>query len=104
MGGNKLRCLYWNIHGISSKVIGEKNNNPEFLKTVSGYDVICISELHTKDIISIPGFYLKKQKFRQKKHKGPKIGGGIAVYINRVATMRRFFPKSLGLELKSCET
>ena len=79
----KLRCLYWNIHGISSKIIGDKNSNPEFLQNVSGYDVICLSELHTKDTISIPGFHLKKQKFRTKKNNSPKIGGGIAVYINQ---------------------
>ena len=83
MEDNKLKCLYWNIHGISSKIIGQKNDHPEFLKNVSAYDVICISELHTNDIVSIPGFYRKKQKFRQKNHKGPKIGGGIAVYINQ---------------------
>ena len=83
MQGTKLRCLYWNIHGISSKIIGDKNNNPEFLKNVSEYDVICISELHTNDTVSIPGFYLKKQKFRPKKNRSPKIGGGIAVYINQ---------------------
>ena len=78
-----LRCLYWNIHGISSRILGEKNEDPEFLRIIASFDVICISELHTNKTISIPGFYLKKQKFRAKKHKGPKIGGGIAVYINQ---------------------
>ena len=79
---NKLRCLYWNIHGISSKTLGDKNDNTEFLDIISSYDVICLSELHTDKTVSIPGFHLKKQKFRPKKHKGPKIGGGIAVYIS----------------------
>ena len=54
------------MHGISSKI----------LKGL-------VSELHTKNVISIPGFYLKKQKFRDKKHKGPKISGGIAVYVKQ---------------------
>ena len=81
MEQNRIKCLYWNIHGISSKIIGEKNKDPNFLKTISSYDVIALSELHTKSTISLPGFYLKKQKFREKNNKGPKIGGGIAVYV-----------------------
>ena len=44
---------------------------------------MCLSEFHTSKIISLPGFHLKKQKFRRKKHKGPKIAGGIAVFINQ---------------------
>ena len=88
-----LRCLYWNLHGVSSKILGDKNNDPTFLKIVSSFDVIGISELHTKKVISIPGFYLKKQKFRPKRHKGPKIGGGIAVYVNqKVASSFRLIP------------
>ena len=80
MEKDKLRCLYWNIHGIYSQILGDKNNNHEFLQIISGYDVICISELHTKNYISIPGFRPMKQKFRTKNNKSPKIGGGIAVY------------------------
>ena len=83
MDKNTLRCLYWNIHGISSRILGNKNEDPEFLEIISDFDIICLSELHTNKIISLPGFYLKKQKFRRKNHKGPKIGGGIAVYINQ---------------------
>ena len=58
-----------------------KNKDPKFLDIVSKFDIFCISELHThKDI---PGYTLKKQKFRPKTHKGPKIGGGIALYIRQ---------------------
>ena len=63
--------------------MGEKNKDPRFLEIIKGFDVIAISELHTKSNIQIPGFHLKKQKFRPKKHKGPKIGGGIAVFVNQ---------------------
>ena len=55
------------MHGISSKILGEKNNDPHFISIVQGYDVVALSELHTKVNISIPGFHLKKQKFRPKK-------------------------------------
>ena len=78
-----VNCLYWNIHGISSKTLGEKTKDKKFLEIISAFDIIGISELHTKNTLSIPGFYLKKQKFRPKKHKGPKIGGGIAVFIKQ---------------------
>ena len=81
------------MHGISSKILGEKNNDPTFLSLISTFDVIGLSELHTKNIISIPGFYLKKQKFRDKKHKGPKISGGIAVYVKQnLASNFRLMP------------
>ena len=83
MDKKNLRCLYWNMHGIYSRTIGDKNDDPDFLKIISSFDVVCVSELHTNKTISIPGFYLKKQKFRPKNHKGPKIGGGIAVYISQ---------------------
>ncbi len=78
---SNLKCMYWNIHCISSTSIGKKYENPEFLNTISKYDIVCLSELHTHDLISIPGFVLKKQKIRKEKHKGPKISGGIAVFI-----------------------
>ena len=81
MDKTHLKCLYLNIHGISSKALGDKTNDENFLQTVSEYDVIGISELHTKNYVSIPGFHLKKQKFREKKDKSPKIGGGIAVFV-----------------------
>ena len=76
-----LKLLYWNIHGINSSVTGEKNKDLQLLSTISEFDIVCISELHTNKVVSLPGFICKKQKFRQKLHKGPKIGGGIAIYI-----------------------
>ena len=83
MTSGHINVLYWNIHGIESRVVGEKQNDRTFLEIVSRYDVICISELHTNKDISIQGFTIKKQKFRQEKHKGPKISGGIAVYVKQ---------------------
>ena len=29
---NHLKCIYWNIHGITSKMLGDKPKDPEFLK------------------------------------------------------------------------
>ena len=42
-----INILYWNIHGISSRVTGDKNNDKQFLDIISDYDVVCLSELHT---------------------------------------------------------
>ena len=78
-----IRILYWNIHGISSRTTGEKNNDQQFLNVVSKYDIVCLSELHANKAVSIPGYAIKKQKFRPKTHKGPKIGGGIAVFVKQ---------------------
>ena len=78
-----IKVLYWNIHGIYSRAIGEKNQDKELIRIVEEFDIICISELHTDKTISIPGFVLKKQKFRPKVNKSPKISGGIAVYAKQ---------------------
>ena len=81
------------MHGISSKILGDKSKDPHFLNIISDFDVVALSELHTKTNISIPGFHLKKQKFRPKNHKGPKIGGGIAVLIKQeLASNFRLIP------------
>ena len=93
MEKSELKCIYWNIHGISSQILGDKNKDPHFLSIIQEFDVVAISKLHTKNNISIPGFYLKKQKFRPKVHKGPKIGGGIAVFVKQeIANSFRLLP------------
>jgi hypothetical protein len=72
---------YWNIHGHMSKVVGDKLCDPEFLDTLKGTDVLGMGELHAEGEVSIPGFVSVKQKIRKKKFSGPKIAGGIAVFV-----------------------
>ena len=74
-----LKCTYWNIHGVSSKSLGDKTKNTDFLKVVQNTDILCLSELHTSKSISVEGFSTKVQKFREKN--SSKISGGIAVFI-----------------------
>ena len=69
------------MHGISSKILGDITKDPEFLWIISEWDILALSELHTDKPISIPGFCGKKQKIRPKHHRGPKIGGRLAVLI-----------------------
>ena len=76
-----LHSMYWNIHGTNSKIIGNKLVDPEFLNKISNKDIVRHSELHTNDMISLPGFKLINQHFREKKHRGPKISGGLAVFV-----------------------
>ena len=57
---NHLRCMYWNIHGISSKILGDKTKDPEYLRIISEWDILALSELHTDRPISIPRFCVKK--------------------------------------------
>ena len=71
MSLKNLKIMYWNIHGLSSKIIGNKNNDPHFLETIGKADIVCLSELHTDKHIAIPGYKVMKQKFRPKEHKGP---------------------------------
>ena len=48
-------------------------NDPEFLKMISGSDIVGLGEIHADKEVSIPGFKSVKQKIREKKFKGPKI-------------------------------
>ena len=72
---------YWNIHGHTSTCIGDKLCNPEFLDLLKGKDVVGLGELHAENEVSIPGFVNIKQKNREKKFMGPKIAGGLAVFV-----------------------
>ena len=64
--------MYWKIHGVKSKIVGNKLANQDFLDIISQY-VIGLGELHTEEYTAIPGFHLVKQTERKKVHKGPKI-------------------------------
>ena len=71
-----LKICYWNIHGSTSSVVPDKFGDSEFLEKLADSDIVALSELHTERTdISLPGYKLLKQKIRDKKHKGPKIGG-----------------------------
>ena len=78
---SSLDISFWNIHGHRSQNIGNKLNDPEFLDLLEGRDIVGIGELHAEGEVSIPGFVNVKQKIRTKKFKGPKIPGGIAVFV-----------------------
>ena len=78
----KIKICYWNVHGVKSQIIGDKLLDQEFLGKLRNSDIVSLSELHTeKEDIFLPGYRLLKQKIRKKVHKGPKIGGGIAVFV-----------------------
>ena len=78
---NEIKICCWNIHGTKSQIIDDKLLDTEFIKKLKNSDIVSLTELHTeeKDLF-IPGYRLLKQKIRKKTHKGPKIGGGIAVF------------------------
>ena len=76
-----LKLCYWNIHGWSSKIIGNKLCDKEFLDKILNYDIVALAELHSEKKLSLPGFMNIDQKIRDKTHKGPKIAGGIAIFI-----------------------
>ena len=76
-----LGFSFWNIHGYHSQYVGNKLCDDEFLSMLKGIDIIGLGELHAEGEVSIPGFINKKQKIREKKFKGPKIAGGIGVFV-----------------------
>ena len=76
-----LKCTYWNINGYKSKIVGNKLEDPKFLNIISTSDIVGLAELHSDQDVSIPGFKCVKQKIREKKFKGPKIAGGLGVFV-----------------------
>ena len=79
---NSIQICYWNIHGIKSEIIQNKLLDPEFINKLNNSDIVALSELHTEEKeLFLPGYKFKKHKIRRKTHKGPKIGGGIAVFV-----------------------
>ena len=83
LGVGVCNVLFWNIHGQVTKTIGNKFADSEFLKVCNGFDIIGIAELHTNTSPSIKGYRLIKNKIGEKSHKGPKIAGGIAVFVKK---------------------
>ena len=78
---NSLTCTFWNIHGHKSQYVGNKLCDPDFVEILSSSDIVGLGELHAEEKVSIQGFINKKQKIRVKKSKGPKIAGGIGVFV-----------------------
>ena len=86
-------CSYWNIQGYKSKIVGNKLNDPEFQKIISGSDIVGLAELHADRELYIPGFKSVKQKTRENFFKGPKIAGGIGVFVrNEISHLVQVVP------------
>ena len=79
---SKLKICYWNIHGYKSEIIPNKLADKEFLQKLKNSDIVALAETHTQNKdLSIPGYTLVKNKIREKVHKGPKISGGLALFV-----------------------
>ena len=87
-------CSYWNIQGYKSKIVGNKLNDPEFQKIISGSDIVGLAELHADRELYISGFKSVKQKIRGEIFKrGPKIAGGIGVFVrNEISHLVQVVP------------
>ena len=88
---------YWNINGHTSKYLGDKLLDEEFLDIVSVCDVVGLGEIQSLSIVDIPGYKNVKQKFREKRSAGPKIPGGLGVFV------RNELIDSIELVPNSCE-
>ena len=76
-----LNISFWNLNGHKSQYIGDKLSDSEFIDNLAGIDIIGLGEVHAESEVSIPGFVSKKQKIREKKFQGPKIAGGIGIFV-----------------------
>ena len=63
---SSLICGYWNINGHSSKYLGDKLLDQEFISVVSECDIIGLGEIQSERDVDIPGFKRIKQKIREK--------------------------------------
>ena len=77
----KIKIVSWNINNYKSSTIGNKLQEGEVIKLLSGYDIVCLNETHAKksDELYLPGF---KKPFRSDRPtSGRKSFGGIAIFI-----------------------
>lgn len=70
-----LSCGYWNVHGHTSQLVGDKLCDPEFRDILKNVDIIGLGELQADKKVSIPGFINKKQKIREKNLRGLRLLG-----------------------------
>ncbi len=90
-----LTCGYWNINGHRSKYLGDKLIDPEFIEIIHGCDIVGLGEIQAEGIVDIPGFKNIKQKFREKISLGPKIAGGLGVFIrDEISELVELVPNS----------
>ena len=76
-----FNICFWNIHGQTSKLIGDKFRDPEFFNVLRTSHIVGFAELHTESDAILTGFDIIKQKIRKNSHRGPKIAGGLAVFV-----------------------
>ena len=85
MASNKLKFCAWNIQGYSSRQIGNKFEDKEFIKSFEDIDFIGLTETHihqeTIDKMNIPGFHRLKMKNQPKNKKSNTAPKGIAVFV-----------------------
>lgn len=79
------RCLkisHWNIEGVISGTYGNKLEDPDFIETIRGDDLIALSETHygLNKELRLAGYVIKK-KARPKSKKAKKFSGGVALAI-----------------------
>ena len=82
-GTSQLTCGYWNINGHRSKYLGDKLVDKEFLLNIGNCDIIGLGEIQSEGKVDIKGYKCLDQKIREKKFNGPKIAGGIGVYVKK---------------------
>ena len=104
-----ISVSYWNIHGWKSKIVANKLVDPDFLEHIKKCEILCLSELHTHETVSIPGYTLVKQKIREEKHNSKKISGGIAIFIrNEMEKYIKYAPNtcedSIWIKIKKEQT
>ena len=81
-----LNFCFCNIHGQTSKTIENKFNDVDFLQKVENSHIVGLAELHTVSAANLTGFERITHKIREKAHKGPKIDGGLSVFVKPEAS------------------
>ena len=53
---DKLSFFAWNINGVSSKSLGDKLRNTDFLRMINSFDFIILSETWKRITVDVDGF------------------------------------------------
>ena len=100
---------YWNVNGYKSKFLVHKFRHPEFLDIIKDCDILGIGEIQSEEQVDIEGFICKKQKIREKISKGPKLSGGVGLYVRKalshlVEVIPNDYKDSIWVQIKKGES
>ena len=85
-GIRNLNFVYWNIHGLNLGKSNSKANDPDVIKQITNYDIVCLAETHCKpgEHLYIEGYCTYGVTRPVSKHVNRSFGGITLLYKQKL--------------------